>query len=72
MDDFGDFLIAGDEFSEGGGPAYAVALHLTLIDEEEDEDMFVKHYISDRTNTPDDPAGKFLEALAKVVEDVNK
>jgi len=72
MDDFGDFLIAGDEFSEDGGPAYAVALHLTLIYEEEYEDMFVKHYISDRTNTPDDPAGKFLEALAKVVEDVNK
>lgn len=69
---FGDFLIVGDEFMETGGPAYAVAIHLTFIDADEDNDMFVKHYISDRTQSPTDPGGKFLEALRKLVEDVNR
>jgi hypothetical protein len=69
---FGDFLIVGDDYSEGGGPAYAIAIHLTFIDADEDDDMFVKHYLSDRTNTPVDPGGKFLEALQKLVDDVEK
>ncbi|PNU21643.1 ATP-binding protein [Geothermobacter hydrogeniphilus] len=67
---FGDFLTVGDDFSESGGPAYAVAIHLTYIDSNEDDDMFIKHYISDRTTSPTDPGGKFLEALQKLVDDV--
>ena len=31
MDGFGDFLIVGDEYSESGGPARAVAIHLTYL-----------------------------------------
>ena len=69
---FGDFLIVADEFMESGGPAWAVAIHLTFIDPDEDNDMFVKHYISDRTQSPTDPGGKFLEALRKLVNDVNR
>ncbi|MHB8988819.1 MAG: sce7725 family protein [Desulfobulbia bacterium] len=72
VDGFGDFLIVGDAYSDGGGPAYAIAIHLTYIDADEDDDMFVKHYVSDRTRSPADPGGKFLEALQKLVEDVEK
>jgi hypothetical protein len=36
MDGFGDFLIVGDDYTEGGGPAYAVAIHLTFIDPDKD------------------------------------
>jgi hypothetical protein len=72
VEGFGDFLMVGDDYSESGGPAYAVAIHLTYIDTDEDDDMFVKHYVSDRTETPVDPAGKFLEALQKLVADVTK
>ena len=32
MNGFGDFLIVGDDYSESGGPAYAVAIHLTFIE----------------------------------------
>ncbi len=67
MDGFGDFLIVGDEYREVGGPAFAVAIHMTYIDDEE-SDMFIKHFISDRTDSPLDPAGKFLEALDKLVQ----
>jgi hypothetical protein len=37
MDGFGDFLIVGDDYSETGGPAYAVAIHLTFIDPDLDD-----------------------------------
>jgi len=29
MEGFGDFLVVGNTYTEGGGPAYAVAIHLT-------------------------------------------
>jgi hypothetical protein len=63
MDGFGDFLVVGDEFSESGGPAYAVAIHLTFIDHELDDAMQIYHFLSTRQDTPKDPAGKFGEAL---------
>lgn len=70
MDDFGDFLIVGDEYREAGGPAYAIAIHLTYLNSE--EDMFVMHFISERTGSPVDPAGKFQEALEKLVAELDR
>jgi hypothetical protein len=72
MDGFGDFLIVGDEYNEGGGPAYAVAIHLTFIDPGQDDAMQVYHFVSDSQDTPKDPAGKFAEALAKMIETLDK
>jgi len=70
MDGFGDYLIVGDDYTETGGPAYAVAIHLTYLGA--DDDMFIFHFISDQTDSPTDPGGKFLEALAKLVKEINK
>lgn len=67
MDGFGDFLIVGDDYSETGGPAYAVAIHLTFIDEDKDDEMFIHHFISTTKDTPTDPAGKFGQALDKLI-----
>lgn len=67
MSGFGDFLIVGDDYTEGGGPAYAVAIHLTFIDPEKDDMMFVYHFVSTTKDTPTDPAGKFAEALQKLI-----
>lgn len=64
---FGDYLIAGSEYSEGGGAAYAVAIHLTYADAEEDGVIYIRHFVSDTNGTPTDPAGKFKEAVAKLV-----
>jgi hypothetical protein len=72
MDGFGDFLIVGDDYSESGGPAYAVAIHLTFIDPDKDDSMWVYHFVSERQDTPTDPAGKFAEALAKMIRVLNK
>lgn len=67
MGGFGDFLIVGDDYTEGGGPAYAVAIHLTFIDPDKDDAMFIYHFVSTTKDTPTDPAGKFGEALDKLV-----
>ena len=67
MTGFGDFLIVGDVYSEGGGPAYAVAIHLTFIDPDKDNVMYIYHFVSDTKDTPTDPAGKFAQALAKLI-----
>lgn len=72
MDGFGDFLIVGDDFTEGGGPAYAVAIHLTYIDADQFDAMWIHHFVSDTQDTPKDPAGKFAEALAKMMAVLNK
>lgn len=64
---FGDYLIVGSEYSEGGGAAYAVAIHLTYADAEDDGVVYVRHFVSDTNNTPTDPAGKFHEAVGKLV-----
>lgn len=67
VDGFGDFLIVGNDYVEGGGPAYAVAIHLTFIDPEKDDVMFIYHFLSTTNDTPTDPAGKFGQALEKLV-----
>lgn len=72
LDGFGDYQIVGKEYSESGGPAYAVAVHLSYVDSENDDLMFVRHYVSDTNNTPADPANKFAEAMNKFTDDIEK
>ncbi|MDG2532209.1 sce7725 family protein [Sphingomonas sp. HITSZ_GF] len=68
MNGFGDFLTVGDEYSESGGPAYAVAIHVTFVDPAKDNEMFVYHFVSESQDTPTDPAGKFAEALEAMID----
>ena len=72
IDGFGDFLIVGDDYSESGGPAWAVAIHMTYLDNNDDKDMYIKHYISDRKDDIQDTSGKFIEALKYLIEDEKK
>lgn len=67
MEGFGDFLIVGDDYSEGGGPAYAVAIHITFINGDDEDIMYIRHFLSDERSTPTDPAGKFGEALQNLI-----
>src|SRR5690606_7047031 len=67
MNGFGDFLIVGDDYSEGGGPAYAVAIHLTFINPDDEDVMYIYHFVSSTNDTPTDPGGKFAQALAKLI-----
>jgi hypothetical protein len=65
---FGDFLIVGEKYSEAGGPAYAIAIHITFIDPDNDDAMYIYHFKSERQDTPTDPAGKFAEALKAMIK----
>lgn len=67
-DGFGDYLVVGDNYSETGGPAYTIAIHITYIGSE--GQIKIMHFKSDRTESPTDPAGKFLEALRYLVDEV--
>lgn len=72
MNGFGDFLIVGDDYSESGGPAYAVAIHLTFIDPSKDAQMYIYHFVSESKDTPTDPAGKFGEALGLMMRKLDE
>lgn len=69
---FGDFLTVGDDYSDSGGPAYAVAIHISFVDPTKQNSMFLEHFVSDSNDTPADPAGKFGEALAKLARRVRQ
>jgi hypothetical protein len=60
---FGDFSIVGNHYMEGGGPAYCVAIH--LVNREGSNEVWMRHFLSDRTQGTADIPGKFLEALRK-------
>lgn len=68
---FADYLSIGKDYSEGGGAAYAVAIHLTFKDPN-NEDIQIAHFVSDNNDGPENPAGKFFEALDKLVKFVDK
>lgn len=63
---FSDYQTIGKDYSEGGGAAYAVAIHLTFKDSHS-EDIQIAHFVSDNNDGPEDPARKFFEALKKLV-----
>lgn len=67
---FGDYTITGDDFSEGGGPAYVVTIHSSYIDKNRFDELFIKHYSSKDDGTPTNPGAKFREALELLVLDI--
>lgn len=69
---FGDYTILGERFSEGGGPAYVVTLHLSFLDPSRLNHMYVRHFSSYSDNdSQSDPGGKFREALDLLVAHVS-
>jgi hypothetical protein len=62
---FSDFLTIGDNYSESGFLPYAVAIHLSYADS--NHKIKVKHFVSDSNDDTSDVAGKFEEALEKLI-----
>lgn len=65
---FGDFSVVGNGYNPSGGPAHAVAIHLTELNANREIDA--NHFVSNRTTGNVDTAGKFMEALDKLVNHV--
>lgn len=62
---FSDYLTIGEPYSDGGFLPYAVAIHLTYATE--DGKIRVRHFVSDSNEDSTDVAGKFAEALEKLI-----
>jgi hypothetical protein len=63
---FSDYLSIGEEYSETGFLPYAVAIHLSYAEENTNR-IKVKHFVSDSNDDTSDIAGKFEEALNKLI-----
>lgn len=63
---FADYLSIGEEYSETGFLPYAVAIHLSYADD--NNKIKVKHFVSDSNDDTSDIAGKFAEALDKLID----
>ncbi len=66
---FSDFLTIGEPYSESGFAPYAVAIHISYSDTE--NKIRIKHFVSDSNEDRTDIAGKFAEALNKLIEWAN-
>ena len=68
---FADYLTIGAEYIEGGMLPYAVVIHLTYKDKES-ENVRIRHFLSDNNIDTSDTAGKFGEALSKLVQFIDE
>lgn len=63
---FADYSIVGSEYNESGFAPSAVAIHLVYFDK--DQVLRIHHFVSDSNVGTKDPAGKFGEALEKLMK----
>lgn len=68
---FSDYQSIGADWIEGGMVPKAVVIHLTYKDQEQEE-IRIHHFVSDKNDDTTDIAGKFYEALTKLVSFVDK
>jgi hypothetical protein len=66
---WGNYSIQGDHYTDEGGPAHGVALHHVHFSES-GESLSISHHLSDRHETTEDIPGKVIEAVEKLVADL--
>ncbi|MFL0250135.1 sce7725 family protein [Clostridium neuense] len=62
---FSDYSVVGQEFNDSGFAPLAVAIHIVYFDNK--KNLRIRHFVSDSNEDIKDPAGKFGEALRKLV-----
>ena len=67
---FSDYSVVGSEYNESGFAPLAVAIHIVYFDE--NKNLRIHHFVSDSNDDINDPAGKFGEALKKLITWVKK
>lgn len=63
---FSDFSVVGEDYNESGFAPYAVAIHIVYPNSE--DALEIMHFVSDSNDDVSDPAGKFSEALEKLIQ----
>ncbi len=64
---FSDFTVLPSEYIEGGSTPRAVVIHLTYINQQEDRQIWIRHFTSETNDSIANVQGKFAEAAAKAV-----
>lgn len=67
---YSDYTVIGKEYIESGFLPYAVAIHLTYP--QKNKEFWIKHFVSDSNEDTTDVAGKFGEALIKLIDFIDK
>lgn len=62
---FSDFLTVGEDYSESGFLPYAIAIHISYNTNQ--NIIRIKHFVSDSNDDSSDIAGKFDEAIQKLI-----
>ena len=65
---FADYTVLPSEFVDGGSTPRAVVIHLTYINADEDDQIWIRHFTSDTNDSIVNVQGKFAEAAAKALE----
>lgn len=61
---FSDYSIVGSNYTYGGGPAHAIVIHILYYNKE--NILYVRHFVSDSKDGPNNQKIKFLEAAGKL------
>lgn len=69
---FGDFTVLPREFVDGGSAPRAVVIHFTYINEEDENNIWIRHFTSISNDSIANVQGKFAEAAQKAVEFIDR
>lgn len=65
---FADFTVLSREFIDGGSTPRAVVIHLTYLNSEAEDEIWIRHFTSITNDSIANVQGKFAEAAGKAIE----
>ena len=68
---FADFTPLPSEFVDGGSTPRAVVIHLTYLNQESENQIWIRHFTSDDTDSVANVQGKFAQAARKAIQFCN-
>lgn len=63
---FGDYSIVGDKFSEHGGQAHTAAIHFAYEKESQNNEVWIRHFISETYDVDPNAATMIVEAATEL------
>lgn len=69
---FCDFTVLPSEYIDGGSTPRAVVIHLTYLNEEEENQIWIRHFTSNTNDSIANVQGKFAEAAEKAINFCNE
>jgi hypothetical protein len=64
---FSDFTVLPSEYIDGGSTPRAVVIHLTYVNAEEENQIWIRHFTSNTNDSIANVQGKFAEAAEKAI-----